>query len=84
MAEIVPLTVEHLREIRESIDRLAVETRASIDRLAIEIAEVRGEVRETRVALHGLSYLVNLSVGDLRADLESIRDRLGRLERERA
>jgi hypothetical protein len=67
MAGIVSLTVEHGARSESRSTRLAVETRASIDRLAIEIAEVRSEVRETRVALQCLSCLVSLSVGRERA-----------------
>ena len=80
MADIVPLTVEHLREIRDAIQQ----TNGRLDGLTIEVAEVRGELRGTRVALHGLSYMVNLSSGDIRAELGQIRERLDRLELERA
>jgi hypothetical protein len=39
MAEIVQRTTEHLREIREAIERLGRETQARFDQQSLEIAE---------------------------------------------
>ena len=84
MAEIVQLTTEHLREIREAIERLGRETQARFDEQSLDTADLRNDLRETRTALHGLSYLFNLQSGDVTAELAAIRERLDRLERERA
>jgi hypothetical protein len=84
MAEIVQLTTEHLREIREAIERLGRETQARFDEQSLDTADLRNDLRETRTALHGLSYLFNLQSGDVKAELAAIRERLDRLERERA
>lgn len=48
------------------------------------MAELRGEMRETRTALTGIGYLVNLSTGNMKAKLHPMSDRIGRPERERA
>jgi hypothetical protein len=84
MAEIVHLTTEHLREIREAIERLGRETQARFDQQSLELAELGNNQRETRTVLNGLSYLVNLLSGDFRAEMAAIRERLDRLERQRA
>ena len=73
-----------LRELREELRQFRGETSARFDRIEIEMAELRGEMRETRTALTGIGYLVNLSTGDMKAELHAMSDRIGRLERERA
>ena len=73
-----------LRELREEIRQLREETSVRFDRMDIEMAELRGEMRDTRTALTGVGYLVNRSTGDMKAELHAMSDRIGRLERERA
>jgi len=77
-------TLVLVREIRASIDLLRTDLTTRLDRLDVEVAEVRGEVRETRTALNGFAYAVNLSLGDIKAQMENVVERLDRLERERA
>jgi hypothetical protein len=84
MAEIIPLTVEHLRDIREAIDRLHSQVEQSFETLTLKIAELRDEMRQTRTALTGVGYLVNLSIGDFKAEIARMGERIERLERERA
>ncbi len=78
------LTHVILRELREELRQFRGETSARFDRIEIEMAELRGEMRETRTALTAIGYPVNLSTGDMKAELHATPDRIGRLERERA
>jgi hypothetical protein len=71
------LTLHHLRELRELLER-------RFDMVATDMDAMRAEMRETRSALVGVGHLVHLLSGDMKAAFEAIGARLDRLERERA